>query len=308
MTEPNSWFQLAQRTTAVDIVRIKQRNVISVESTTPLHVLLAVLKDNNILGAPVVDPVSKEIKGFVDVLDIAGYIIKEYRKHSQSLFRTGETSGLDHFLTAPTGNVINFSNWNDPVVVLESTSVSQVIEALVNPSRHWRVHRVAVLNMNNELVNVLSQWDILAFLHHNINTLPEHVKNKTVGELNLAKYPIMVRLDTPFADALNVLYDSRVSGIALVDQETRLSGNLSASDLRGINPTAFDFFSGSTIQFLCKGTDTSIRTPIICTTGTSFQGVVALMFNEHVHRVYVVDTYSHPIGVISLSDILQLLI
>lgn len=56
--------------------------------------------------------------------------------------------------------------------------------------------------------------------------------SKTIKELALAHAPIVVRIDTYFSDALRLLYDNRISGIAIVDQEGRLSGNLSASDLR----------------------------------------------------------------------------
>jgi len=66
--------------------------------------------------------------------------------------------------------------------------------------------------------------------------------------------PIMIRIDSTFVDALDRLYKNRISGLALVDHEFKLSGNLSASDLRGMNPSAFDFFTGSTLQFLAKGT------------------------------------------------------
>jgi hypothetical protein len=42
----------------------------------------------------------------------------------------------------------------------------------------------------------------------------------------------MVPITTPFAEALETLFRNRVSGLALVDHEFKLSGNLSASDLR----------------------------------------------------------------------------
>jgi CBS domain-containing protein len=42
----------------------------------------------------------------------------------------------------------------------------------------------------------------------------------------------MVQIDAPFVDTLDTLFKNRISGLALVDQEFRLSGNLSASDLR----------------------------------------------------------------------------
>jgi hypothetical protein len=42
----------------------------------------------------------------------------------------------------------------------------------------------------------------------------------------------MVRLDDPFVDALLTLYNARVSGIGVIDEQGRLCANLSASDLR----------------------------------------------------------------------------
>jgi CBS domain-containing protein len=42
----------------------------------------------------------------------------------------------------------------------------------------------------------------------------------------------MLPVSTPFAEALETLFKNRISGLALVDHEFKLSGNLSASDLR----------------------------------------------------------------------------
>ena len=82
----------------------------------------------------------------------------------------------------------------------------------------------------------------------------------------------MVRVDSNFSDALEILYKNRISGIALVSYDFKLSGNLSASDLRvsntltknpqlctnqpqkGLSPSSFKFFGGSVLQFMAKGT------------------------------------------------------
>jgi len=43
---------------------------------------------------------------------------------------------------------------------------------------------------------------------------------------------ICVRMDSAVVDALDILFRNKVSGIALVDDGGRVTGNLSASDLR----------------------------------------------------------------------------
>lgn len=97
---------------------------------------------------------------------------------------------------------------------------------------------------NKKLVNVISQSDIVAFAAKHLPLLDEVLRDlirivahaKSGRELSddpgLIRSPIMLTLETPFAEALETLYRNRVSGLALVDHEFKLSGNLSASDLR----------------------------------------------------------------------------
>jgi len=117
----------------------------------------------------------------------------------------------------------------------------------------------------------------------------------------------MVRIDSPFSDALQILYLNRVSGIALVDQEGHLRGNFSASDLRGILPDSFHMFYGSTLHFLCKGTQSYPKVPKSCLDTTTLGTALGMLVENHVHRLYIVDELDHPIGIVSLSDIIAVL-
>lgn len=88
---------------------------------------------------------------------------------------------------------------------------------------------------------------------------------------------------------------------------------------QGILPDAFDYFSGSVLQFLCKGTTVSCqppcqltfefkshpKAPITCSGDMKLADAVVLLAKEKIHRLYIVDQSMHPIGVVTMSDIVQ---
>ena len=50
--------------------------------------------------------------------------------------------------------------------------------------------------------------------------------------MGIIKSTVISRIDAPFYEALEVLYNNKMSGIALVDNNGHIDANLSASDLR----------------------------------------------------------------------------
>ena len=45
-----------------------------------------------------------------------------------------------------------------------------------------------------------------------------------------------------------------------------------------------------------------------CHTSDSLSAVISKLATEHVHRLFVVDAHSHPIGVVSLRDVIARLV
>ena len=107
-----------------------------------------------------------------------------------------------------------------------------LVEVFSDPRNNRRLHRVGVLNHKKEIVNVISQSDVIGFAYKHIDSIPSELGKSTVKEMQLRQALISVRIDTPFIDTLETLFRNRISGLALVDDEYRLCGNLSASDLR----------------------------------------------------------------------------
>jgi len=102
--------------------------------------------------------------------------------------------------------------------------------------------------------------------------------------------------------------------VAVVDDDGSLIGNFSASDLKGKGVT--DYGEGSdpfgslimpVFQFLKHGGMSTFPVGTVKPT-TAFSLVLLKLIAMRVHRLWVVDENSHPIGVITLTDVMQALL
>jgi len=176
------------------------------------------------------------------------------------------------------------------------------------------VHRVSVVD-RGMAVDVISQTDIARFLIGRVNSFPE-VFMKPVSEiLDFSKKRVISLLYTePAINAFKLIHENRISAVALVDEHGILQGNLSASDLKGAVTT--DGGEGSdpfgslflpAITFLRQSGMS--RFPVVtCKQSTIFSVILLKMMALKLHRIWLVDDHERPIGVISLTDVMQSLI
>jgi len=297
-----NWGDLIQQTKVSDLVAAKeQQHIVIIKAGTTLGDALHILKEHSILSAPVVDYVHKKTLGFVDVLDIAGFVLNSWR----NLYTDERNYARDEFFREPIEHVINYAKCDYIVSIPDSKSVKEIIDVFCDPQRYSRQHRIAVTNSTGIMSNIISQSDIITFTSKNISSLS--IGDKSVQSLGLVHACIMVRIDSPFYSTLEILCRNKISGMALTDDQGRLSANFSASDLRGITQNAFGIFTHSTLQFLVKGTESSVGPPVSCTADTTLKAVIEIMATQQLHRIYVADENSRPIGIITMSDIIHLL-
>jgi len=263
--------------------------------------VLNVLQRENILSCPIVE--SGRFLGFVDVLDITGYILFTWKKlsylYEQHLFPSKEV-----FDQTPIKEVLNFSQIDDPAFVSEDETLEDLIKIFMDPNCMNRLHRVAVVR-ESEIRNIISQSDVIHFAWEHMNEIDPNLLNKTVSDLGyLMRGVIMTRIDTSVVEALEMLFKNKVSGLALVDQDFKFCGNLSASDLRGMHPSGFHFFNRSTLSFLCKGVDQDYKGSISLYPTATFREVLQIVNQKGIHRVYITQENGYPLGVISLIDVI----
>jgi len=273
-------------------------DLIVVRHTTTLKHVMDILKTENILSLPVIDE-DDSFLGFIDVLDIAGFALATWRNLSVNLDRLHFPA--NSLFRTEIKDVLNFSSVNYPVLIGNDKVIADVIDLFKRPKTYFRLHRIGVIDERKKLINVISQSDIISFAAKHISHL-ETADRPLSSFSGLIRTPIMIQIDSLFSEALETLFKNRISGLALVDQEFRLSGNLSASDLRGMNSLGFDFFNGSCLQFLVKGTKSSMKSTQAVNSETTLGEVVQILAEEKIHRIYITSFTGFPTGSVSLID------
>jgi len=316
----NAWQELCAHTT-VRTLEAKQapRPVVCINADATVRMCMETLAENNILSAPVVR--GREILGFVDVIDLMGAGVRAFCAGSpgeetrckapqqripvdEALFRSAK------FFQTKVVDLINLSGLDFPVTVRNEDSLVTAIRLLSNVGKPFFLHRAVVLNDDEEVAGILSQTDIVEWLREHLDQLERAIPELVTADiykLGLVHACITLHVDAPLLNVFSVLFDNRVSGVALVDREGRLVANISATDFRGIIPSLFPVLQESALLFLTKGLQSLPRAPVTAQPHATLREAVTSISIAHVHRIYVVDRAARFLGVISLSDILALL-
>jgi CBS domain-containing protein len=112
-------------------------------------------------------------------------------------------------------------------------------------------------------------------------------------------------------DALNVLLESKVHGVAVVGDGGKLQSVLSVSDLRGMMAprlaslrflTVSDFLQ----QKEPRRFDEVVPVPFICNHDDRLGIIVEAILQLHFHRVWLIDNKNQPTDVLTLTDIINI--
>jgi len=125
-----------------------------------------------------------------------------------------------------------------------------------------------------------------------------------VGDL-MTLDPVVIRADAAIETAERLLHTYRISGLPVIDEDGRLVGVISRTDL-------LDDGTGS-LSALLRGNGSGLRvgelmtSPAVTVPMTATLAEAArLMRDERIHRVVAIDESGHPIGVLAATDYVYL--
>jgi len=301
-----TWIEAARAFSVQELLMQRSRQfsggIATLNPNDTLQIALDTLQKNDVLSAPVLGS-RKEVVGMVDVLDIAAYALDYWKQRASHDDWRGYSGD---FFKAPLSHVLNYSKMDLPFVVTQRSSIAEVIRMFGEAGRTTRPHRALVLNDNGEITGIISQSDLVYFIYCTRNQMPRELLDRTLRSLNQINGCVSVRLDTAFSETLELLYRNKVSAVPLLDDQYRICGNFSASDLRGLAPKSFDYFTGSTIQFLTKCTRAGLGAPVWVGEDVSLEVALESLVKNRVHRVYITNAHGLPTGVFSLTDVLEI--
>jgi len=269
------------------------------------------LIDARILSAPVLDSKRNNYVGFIDIIDIVCQVVLISKKLGNDLdaasfdkiFHTDET-----FSHMTCGQLANSSSRN-PYYPIEETAPLMTVLRMMVEKKSYRV--AAIDHASGLLSTIVTQSHVVSLIRRNLSKF--NFAAKTVGDLKMGYKDTVLSIKTSdrVIDAFNIINDYKIHGLAVVDATGKLIDNISASDLKYIGAEGKNasrlFATASEYLQKYRGTDDTkfISEPYCVLPSDTVQDVIEKLAETHAHRVYVVDGEKKPIGVISLSDILQ---
>jgi len=280
-----------------EFVEAKNRAVITVPKELTVRQTLELFKKENILSAPVVNDKLKFL-GFVDVLDLVALVVK-------LASRTEATTVLPaEFFDRGIETAINLSERNPCESIPDNQTIADLIERFCDVISCGSLHRVAVLDSSEDglVYGILTQSDVVSFITENLTKFDLKANEALRSPLNqlFRDHVETVNQKQTLLEALALLDLHRIQGLAVVDDSFKLIGNISASDLRGTDPDSLKNALWRPVLGLVK------HNPVSCNAGSTLGEVLRLIKTEKVRRVYVTNDTGHPVGMVSLGDIIRL--
>jgi len=273
------------------------------------------LVKHNFLSCPVILKDKQRYFGFIDMADIVKYVISHF----------GETNILGKekdfwdlvdeektFASKTVNDLMKYplSHRNPFHPVEEGSSALAVVEPL---ARTENLHRIPVIDKNRQMINLVTQSQVVTFLANNLNRIGTK-KDKPVRLVENARKPrvLSVSEDSLAIDAFNSMIEKGVSGLAVVDSSGALCGNISLRDLKLISYDARlfwrlqqpikTFLSKLSAEYTAKhGRPSQLVT---ATEDNTLGYVIKTLAENQIHRIYIVDSNKKATGLLSLKDVL----
>ena len=270
---------------------------------TTLHVKKAfmALVHNSMRAAPVWDSESQQFVGMLTVTDFINILRFYYKSPFVHMYQVEEH---------------RIQTWrelqaSEPRPYLVSIDPMQSLHQAVRHLIEHKIHRLAVMDSETgNAIYIITHKRLLHFLHENFRgqTMPQFMM-KTIKELSIGTFQniAMIQEDTPVIVALNVFTERRVSALPIVDEQGRVVDIYAKFDVmnlaaeRTYNNLDIPVKEALQHRSWFEGVHT-------CTPMDSLQTVVDRIVEKQVHRLVIVDTEKHLVGIISLSDILNFLV
>ncbi|NEN88837.1 MAG: CBS domain-containing protein [Okeania sp. SIO3H1] len=145
---------------------------------------------------------------------------------------------------------------------------------------------------------------------------------KTVADV-MSNNPISVKPEMPLKEAIKILAEQRISGLPVVNEEGKLVGIISETDLMwqesGVTPPPYIMLLDSVIflenpsryeKQIHKALGETVgevmtKDPLTTTPEKSLSAAAKLMHDRDIHRLPVLDENDEVIGIITRGDIIR---
>lgn len=281
-----------------DILSASQ-NLVVLDHTDSIDGALRRLAQFGIQSAPVYNRLTNQFLGSVDVMDMVAFVVGAASSHASD---EDFTEGMKRQFLRPVFDIMNASDTDPFLPVPTHSRLGEVLHLFYAQG----IHRLPLVDSQNNLVGIVSQWDIVNFLnqHKDRHELVKQM-SKSLFELDLVPGKVVsVSHRATLKDCFTAIMGYKISGVAITDELGCLLGTISASDLKGVTQENFITLGMPVADFLkARHKEGALS----CFREATLGQVVDVIARTGVHRVFAVDAANKPIGLVSLTDILRLI-
>jgi len=306
--------------------------VVRIRDNASLGDALKLMTEHRILSLPVVAHKTGKPLYILTMTDIVAYFVYHFTEKD---FKTDFWTSLTNFFYVPEYcNEIATKNLSQLVGVVGQMGLEelpmikedQTVYEAVKLMLEKKAHRVLVLDESGYVSNLITQSRIVQFLSCVLDSSPKC--DYTVRELGLGfKKIVAVRHDQIVYRAFRSMVDRKLTSLAVVNHQDQLVGNISITDfkLAGFKTQYWNYL-GLTVQEYLKElnihsairlrsanlysarnseTNTPVQLLVTVKPEDKLRTVIKFITFFNVHRVFVVDEEHHPLGIITLTDLLH---
>jgi len=297
--------------TRAEQLRVPNNTVFIAERTDKIVDVFRGLIKHNFLSVPVLQKTGRKWYGFLDMADIVAYVTETFGNakltSTQDFWELFEKEEELRKKTVQDLMKYPLTRRNPFHPVKGGYSLFYAIEAL---AKEPNLHRVAVIDDERQLLGLITQGQVVKYLYEHLGKIGCEIK-KPISDLKHVMKPVLSVKETDNAiDAFNLMVKESITGVAVVDGHGKLTGNISLRDLKVMAPDGGLFWRlyGTTKSFLHKldqeGQGHRPRSVQTVSVDDTLETVLVKLAEHKIHRVFIVDEKHHPIGIITIKDIL----
>jgi len=269
------------------------------------------LLNHNIQSAPVFDEATKKFIGFLDIRDLISHTVFAFQNRDKVAYISGSpVNHIVHAFNLVENVTTSYLARRNPFhEVSEEASLWDVAVLLAKGA-----HRVPIVDSKGALVSIISQSNLIKLFAANLNTTLKEETNVKIRDLEVGTSPVLsVSKDTAAIETFIKLDNAKKTGLAILDTNGTLLGNISGKDLKLYvkSNCSYDVLDMSVLQFLSKvraeNIDDIMAPSISCNLDETLAAVIGKLAATGVHRIFIVNSSQDytPARIISLTDVLR---
>ncbi|KAI9199628.1 uncharacterized protein BJ171DRAFT_427463 [Polychytrium aggregatum] len=259
---------------------------------------------NSILSLPIYSHVGKKIVYIISTFDILNFVVAKLGNTSLE----DAQSKLDVSIEA----AMTLDSESESYRILESDYQDKLHDVLHDFAQG--AHRALITDATHRRKSyVFTQTDIIRYVYdHPAIVSPEISLDKTLQQLGLirSERPVTLISDRESAyDGFKRMAVQKLLALPIVDSANHVVGTLSASDLRGLTDKTLSHLKSPVAEFLQAAARPIPKVEnLVCSPEDTLLKVIQTLTQNRIHRVWVTDEHMKPIGVVSQTDVIAVLV